>query len=165
MLKNKIFLGLFLLCAIFAACEKKKDYDPEAQLEIDKAIIAKYVKDSTVAEITVDPSGMSYRIVSKGTGEVAPLLTDSIQVYYSARVLLSKNTFESIPLEQPVSLKLGALMEGWKIGLQKITKGGQIRMIIPSALAYKDYQGSSVPPNSILDYTVTLVDINKKTTK
>lgn len=164
MLKNKIFLGLFLLCGLFASCEKKKDYDPDTQLEIDKAIIKKYVTDNSIAEITVDPSGMSYRIVAKGTG-AAPILTDSIQVAYTARVLGSQNPFETIPVERPVSLKLDALMKGWQIGLPMITKEGQIRMIIPSTLAYKDFQGSSIPPNSILDYTVTLVDINKKKTK
>jgi len=164
MLKNKIFLSLFLLCGLFAACEKKKDYDPDTQLEIDKLIIEKFVVDSAIAAITVDPSGMSYRILAKGTGAV-PILTDSIQVSYTARVLGSKNPFETISVERPVSLKLNALMKGWQIGLPMIAKGGQIRMIIPSPLAYKDFQGSSIPPNSILDYTVTLLDINNKKTK
>lgn len=164
MLKNKIFLGLFLLCGLFAACEKKKDYDPDTQLEIDKAIIAKFVADSAIAEITVHPKGLSYRILAPGTG-VAPKLTDSILVAYTAKILGAKFPFETITVEQPVFLSLGALMEGWTIGLPLIAKGGQIRMIIPSPLAYKDFQGSSIPPNSILDYTVTLVDINNKKTK
>lgn len=164
MLKNKIFLGLFLLCGLFAACEKKKDYDPVTQLEIDKVIIAKYVKDSAITPVVVHPSGMTYRILATGTG-ATPLLTDSIQVSYTARVLGSKNPFETIPVERPVSLKLDALMKGWQTGLPLIAKGGQIRMFIPSTLAYMDFQGSSILPNSILDYTVTLVDINKKKTK
>ena len=164
MLKNKIFLGLVLLCGIFAACEKKKDYDPVTQLEIDKEIIRKYVADSSIKEITVDPSGMSYRILAPGTG-APPVLTDNIQVSYTLRILKSKNPFESIPIEQPVSIKLDAAIEGWRIGLPMIAAGGQIRMLIPSKLAYQDFQGSSIPPNSILDYTVTLVDINNKKTK
>lgn len=161
MLKNKIFLGLFLLCGLFAACEKKEDYDPDTQLEIDKAIIKKYLVDNAIADITVHPKGLSYRILAPGTG-AAPKLTDKILVAYTASILGAKSPFETITAEQAVSLDLSGLMEGWQIGLPLITKGGQIRMIIPSTLAYKDFQqGSQIPPNSILDYTVTLVDINK----
>lgn len=165
MLKNKIFLGFLLLCGLFAACEKKKDFDPDAQLEIDKAIIKKYLDalPAGTVDMTADPSGLSYQILSSGTTPF-PKLTDSIQVSYKGRVLGANNTFEDIPLDKPISLKLDALMPGWQIALPKIAKGGQIRMIIPSTLAYKNFsQGTSIPPYSILDYTVTLVDINKKT--
>ncbi|RQO67444.1 hypothetical protein DBR43_23185 [Pedobacter sp. KBW06] len=158
MLKNKIFLGLLLLCGLFAACEKKKDYDSDTQLEIDKAIIEKYVVDSAIKDLTILPSGLRYRILAAGEG-AAPKSSDSIQVYYSGRILAAKTQFDNVPVERPVTLKLDALMQGWQIALPLIAKGGQIRMIIPSPLAYKDFQGSSIPPNSILDYTVTLVNI------
>lgn len=161
MLKNKILLLSFLLCGLFAACEKAAPYDPEKQLELDLITIQKY-KDSTKANLTLDPSGLSYEILAAGTGTVAPKLTDSIVVFFQGRVLKSQSTFQTVAETDSVTLKLADAMKGWQIGLPKITKGGQIRLIIPSALAYKDFGsagGNLIPPKSILDYTITLKNI------
>ncbi|SHG89583.1 FKBP-type peptidyl-prolyl cis-trans isomerase [Pedobacter caeni] len=165
MLKNKIFLGFLLLCGLFAACEKRKEYDPETQLQIDIAKIKKYVADSNIRNVVNDPSGMSYVILAQGT-DPKPILSDSIYVYYKAKVVGARSTFQEVPITKPISLKLDTLIKGWRIGLPMIGKGGQIRMIIPSTLAYMDFQdGTSIPPFSVLDYTVTLVDINYKKPK
>lgn len=158
MLKNKILLLSFLLCGLFAACEKAPPYDPEKQLELDAITIQKY-KDSTRTTFTVDPSGLNYQITAEGTGTVFPKLEDSLVVYFDARVLKSTASFQTIPETDSVTVKLADAMKGWQIGLPKITKGGQIRLIIPSALAYKDFSGAKIPPFAILDYTITLKNI------
>ncbi|MBC8986020.1 FKBP-type peptidyl-prolyl cis-trans isomerase [Pedobacter sp. N36a] len=158
MLKNKILLLSFLLCGLFAACEKTPPYDPEKQLELDAITIQKY-RDSTRANLTVDPSGLNYEILGAGTGTVFPKLQDSLVVYFDARVLKSALTFRTVPETDSVTVKLADAMQGWQIGLPKITKGGRIRLIIPSALAYKDFSGTNIPPRAILDYTITLKNI------
>ncbi|WP_316823288.1 FKBP-type peptidyl-prolyl cis-trans isomerase [Pedobacter gandavensis] len=161
MLKNKILLLLFLGCAFFAACEQTPPYDGVKQLELDALTIKKY-KDSIGAaadSIIVDPSGLNYQIITKGQGTVFPKDTDQVVVYYEGRILRSASTFESVPETDSVVVDLNKAMPGWKIGLGKITKGGRIRMIIPSALGYENFTGSGIPPFSILDYTVTLKNI------
>jgi FKBP-type peptidyl-prolyl cis-trans isomerase len=52
------------------------------------------------------------------------------------------------------------VIDGWKIGLPLIKKGGRIKLIIPSALAYScTGAGTSIPPNTPLYFDVTLNDV------
>lgn len=162
MLKNEILLSLFLLCGLFAACQKTPPYDVEKQLDRDALIIAKYVKDNNLDSVIVDSSGLNYRFIEKGTGTVFPKLSDSIVVSFEARLLGASAAFQTVAQTDSVTVKLADAMQGWRIGLPKITKGGQIRLIIPSGLAYKDFGspgGSPIPPFAILDYTIRLKNI------
>lgn len=161
MLKNKILLSVLLLCGLFAACEKTPPYDVEKQLDLDALAIKKY-KESINKELTVDPSGLNYEIIEPGLGTDAPKDADSIVVRFEGRILGKEATFQTISDTDSVTLKLGDAMEGWRIGMPKIKKGGRIRMIIPSALAYRNFSDpgqTTIPPFSILDYTITLVNI------
>jgi FKBP-type peptidyl-prolyl cis-trans isomerase FkpA len=60
---------------------------------------------------------------------------------------------------------LGTLIDGWKIGVPLIKKGGQIRLYIPPSLGYgssdvRDNQGRVIiPGNSILIFDITLIDL------
>jgi len=54
---------------------------------------------------------------------------------------------------------LSSLIEGWKIGIPLIKKGGRIKLIIPSALAYGCTGYASIPPNTPLYFDVTLTDV------
>lgn len=162
MLKNKILLLVFLLCALFAACEKTPPYEVEKQKELDAITIKKYV-DSNNLSMIVDPSGLNYQIITPGKGTVYPTPTDSVMVYFQGRLLRASSAFQTVAETDSLGVNLNYAMEGWKIGLSKITAGGQIRMIIPSALAYKNFTGNGIPPFAILDYTITLKNIKYKT--
>jgi FKBP-type peptidyl-prolyl cis-trans isomerase FkpA len=53
---------------------------------------------------------------------------------------------------------LGTLIAGWQIGLPLIQKGGEIKLIVPSSLAYGCGNGP-LPANSILYFDIHLVDV------
>ena len=53
---------------------------------------------------------------------------------------------------------LGSLIPGWQIGLPLIQKGGEIKLIVPSSLAYGCGSGP-LPPNSVLYFDIHLVDV------
>ncbi|MCA6452324.1 MAG: FKBP-type peptidyl-prolyl cis-trans isomerase [Chitinophagaceae bacterium] len=72
--------------------------------------------------------------------------------------LLNGTTFDATA--NPISLSLSSVIDGWKIGLPLIKKGGRIKLVIPSALAYScTGAGTSIPPNSPLFFDVTLQDV------
>jgi len=50
------------------------------------------------------------------------------------------------------------LIAGWQIGLPLIHKGGEIKLIVPSSLAYGCGNGP-LPANSILYFDIHLVDV------
>jgi FKBP-type peptidyl-prolyl cis-trans isomerase len=55
---------------------------------------------------------------------------------------------------------LGSLIDGWRQGLPLIKKGGEIKLYIPPSLGYgSDNSNPSIPPNSILIFDVTLIDV------
>lgn len=103
-----------------------------------------------------DSSGIYYQIIDPGTG-AHPTLSSTISVTYTAKYL------DGSILDQqtsPITNPLGALIEGWGIALPWIGVGGHIKMVVPSSLCY-GCQGipQSVPPNTILFFDITLVNV------
>lgn len=161
MLKTSVLLGLFLLAVAFVACKKEVPYDEAKELAIDDVEIAKYLLDSSVTNITKDASGLYYNIITPGTGNE---ITNADTVYAKYTLKLLRDSV-SLAKSQDSTFKfmLPGYIKGWQIGVSLIKPGGKIRMIIPSALGYQQRAITSpnIPPNSILDITLSIVSINK----
>lgn len=104
---------------------------------------------------TKHSSGLFYQVTNPGTGAV-PSLANTVSVTYTGK-LLDGTTFES--RTTPLNLALNQVITGWQIGLQQIKKGGSIKLIIPSSMAYGCAAVGSIPPNSILYFEVNLIDV------
>jgi FKBP-type peptidyl-prolyl cis-trans isomerase FkpA len=104
-------------------------------------------------------SNLYYEITTPGTGN-APDLCSTILIAYSGK-LTNGSVFDS---QTSASFVLGSLIDGWKLGIPLIKKGGKIRLYIPPSLGYgstnvKDGSGNVViPANSILIFDITLTD-------
>jgi FKBP-type peptidyl-prolyl cis-trans isomerase len=59
----------------------------------------------------------------------------------------------------PAQFQLDGVIPGWTEGIQKIAKGGKIKLYIPAQLAYGDDGRSGIPPGSTLIFDVDLLDI------
>jgi FKBP-type peptidyl-prolyl cis-trans isomerase len=104
------------------------------------------------------PSGVIYEILKPGEG-VFPKATDTVSVQYIGK-LPDGSTFDSsYESGQPVEFPLAGVIPGWTEGIQKINKGGKIRLTIPSDLAYGPEPRQGIPANSVLIFEVELVDI------
>lgn len=100
-------------------------------------------------------SGLYYEIISQGSG-ATPSGTSKIFVTYTGK-LLDGRVFDSQTDPSKTGWVLNSLIEGWQIGLPLIQKGGEIKLIVPSSLGYGC--SNALPPNSILYFDVTLVDV------
>ncbi len=105
---------------------------------------------------TEHTSGLFYQIIDPGTGP-APTSTSTISVVYTGKHFNNTN-FDATA--NPITLSLSNVIDGWKIGIPLIKKGGRIKLIIPSALAYS-CTGSlpAIQPNEPLFFDVTLTDV------
>lgn len=104
-----------------------------------------------------DATGMYYEIINPGTTP-SPDLNDSVDVLYKGTFLNGTILDES--QTTTYRSELNDFIDGWTIGLQKIAKGGQIKMVIPSSLCYGCYGlPGAVEPNTILYFDVKLVDV------
>lgn len=101
-------------------------------------------------------SGMLYQIVSQGSG-ATPTTASRVSVRYTGK-LMNGTIFES-NTGTPVQFILGQVIKGWQLGLPLIQKGGVIRLIIPSSLAYGCEGAGTIPGDSVLYFEVELVDV------
>lgn len=104
------------------------------------------------------PDGLCYEIVTPGTGDY-PKPDQTVKVNYTG-MLVNGTTFDSSDRHGgPVELALNQVIPGWAEGIQKINKGGKIRLYVPANLAYGDEPNGSIPPGSALIFEVELLDI------
>ncbi|MCY1531998.1 putative FKBP-type peptidyl-prolyl cis-trans isomerase FkpA [compost metagenome] len=153
MLKQKIFLILFLITGAFSSC-KKEEYNPEKQLAIDDALIKEFITKNSIVAIK-HSSGLYYQIITPGNGNANFTNSTQVTVTYEGRLLngsvFDKNT-------SGATFSLGNLITGWQYGIPLIQPGGKIRLIIPSTLAYMDQARTGIPANAVLDFTITLIN-------
>ena len=126
--------------------------------ETEAATMAKFCADHMISAST-DENGIFYQIMNPGTTP-SPDLNDTVFVLYKGSFLNGNVLDES--LSAPYASELNDFIDGWKLGLQKISKGGQIKMVIPSSLCYGcNGIPGAIPSNTILYFEVTLVDIKQ----
>lgn len=154
MMKKMLFTAIvscFLLltgCLKDSSCKAKTVESEEAQMQSYAASIG--------MTATRHSTGVYYQILNQGSGP-APTFSSILSVRYTGK-LLSAAIFDS-QTTNPVSFQLGQVIVGWQIGLSLIQKGGVIRLIIPSSLAYGCRANGTIPANSILYFDVELVDV------
>jgi hypothetical protein len=131
------------------------------------AIISNYLTaNNLTASQTAD--GLNYVIKTAGTG-ATPTAGQTVTVNYSGFLLNSdatrgtefdSNTDASFGHVSPFSFTLGAgqVIAGWDEAFALLPVGTVAELIIPSALAYGTQgSGTTIPPNSILIFDVTVV--------
>ena len=150
----KIILMIAFGFVIFTTgCAKKEMGCTPVPPQAEEPQIIAYASSNGIIAVK-HSSGIYYQIITPGSG-VTPTNQSLITVSYAGKFL------NNMPSDQSdnYSKKLGELIEGWQIGIPLIKKGGEIKLIIPSSLAYGCNGKESVPSNSVLYYDVTLKDV------
>ena len=119
------------------------------------AFFAKLKENKNVVE---SPTGLRYEIVSPGQGPY-PKATDTVKVNYTGTLIDGTEFDSSARSGQPAEFALSGVIAGWTEGIQKINKGGKIRLYVPAPLAYGDEGRTGIPPGSTLIFDVELLDI------
>ena len=155
-------LSLFLIIAgiaLLSACSKTDNTDPTAC-----SVKAQYVNDSSATQraqmiafcnnngitYTLHPSGILYQIITPGD-TAKPNLCTSLTMTYTGK-LMTGIQFDKGTITYP----LKDLIIGWQIAVPLIGKGGKIKMVIPSSLAYGPNANGSIPANSPLYFEMSI---------
>ncbi|WP_119079284.1 FKBP-type peptidyl-prolyl cis-trans isomerase [Chitinophaga alhagiae] len=158
MKRHYFWLLSLLAISIFAACKKKDNpppYDPVKQAVIDEQLIQEHITRNNITGTLKDTSGLHYKIMEHGTPGDTIALDDRMNITYVG-TLLNGNQFDAGEKTTLGEYRLENLIEGWKIGLRKISKGGKVLLLVPSGLGYKNANMGSIPPNSVLVFEITL---------
>jgi FKBP-type peptidyl-prolyl cis-trans isomerase len=125
-----------------------------------ETLFAGLKQNTNVVEL---PDGLRYEILKPGTG-VFPKSGQIVLVDYAGR--LFNGTIFDKTYNEPLHIEVGSVIDGWSEGIQKIGKGGKIKLYIPPTLGYGDEDRSGVvapiPANSVLIYEIELLDVQDK---
>ena len=156
-------LSLFLIIAgiaLFSACSKSDNDQQTTACNFQ----AQYKNDSSAAQraqmiafcnnngitYTIHPSGILYQIITPGDS-TKPNLCTSLTMTYTGK-LMTGIIFDS----NTITYALRELIVGWQIVVPLIGKGGKIKMVIPSSLAYGVEGRPGIPSNAPLYFEMSL---------
>ena len=103
-------------------------------------------------------SGLQYRVLRKGTGDM-PKATSTVTVHYHGWLDDGK-VFDSSYGGTPATFPLNGVIPGWTEGMQLVAPGGMIELVIPAKLGYGD-RGvpGTIPPGATLHFLVELIEV------
>jgi len=121
----------------------------------------KFLEENAKKEgITVLPSGLQYKVLTKGAGTHSPTTRDQVKVHYEGKLLSGKVFDSSYKRGQPASFGVTGVIKGWTEALQLMVEGDVWELYIPSDLAYGARgAGADIGPNSVLTFKVELLQI------
>ena len=153
--------GLIVICVAvigYIGCNKSTPQNntcTNALPSSDSLALLTFADDSIIA--VKDTTGLYYQIMDSGTG-AKPTVNSYLKVTYYGK-LMNNTTFTSDSNSYLGNATLGTLIIGWQIGLQKIGKGGHIKLLIPSAYAWGCTGYGNVGPDQPVYFDIWLQDL------
>ena len=109
--------------------------------------------------VTVQPSGLQYRVLHTGFGK-RPKGTDLVTVEYKGSLINGK-VFDSTEPGLPAQFTANKLIPGWTEALQLMREGDEWELVIPANLAYgaRGAGDGVIPPNQVLVFQLKLISV------
>jgi len=134
----------------------------------NKAAGEKFLAENKTKEgVVTTPSGLQYKIITKGTGAI-PADTCKVKVNYKG-TLIDGTEFDSSYKHkdkdgktQPATFRANQVIKGWTEALTMMPVGSKWELYIPYDLAYGSREtGGQIKPFSALIFEVELLGIEK----
>lgn len=154
-MKKLFFISFLALLILDTGCLKSSECKPKS-VQSEEATITAYAAANGITAVR-HSSGMYYQIINPGSG-VTPTLSSKIFVTYTGK-LLDGTIFDQQANSSQTGFFLSQMISAWQIGIPLIQKGGEIKLIVPSSLAYGCTANGPIPANSVLYFDVVLVDV------
>lgn len=122
-----------------------------------EAFLAKNKKAEGVVTL---PSGVQYKIVKQGTGEI-PADTSAVKVHYEGKLLDGTVFDSSYKRGEPATLRANQVIKGWTEALTHMPVGSTWMVYIPQELAYGSREAGQIKPFSCLVFKIELLSIEK----
>jgi len=124
-------------------------------MEQEKRLIELYIKQNDF-DFEKHKSGIYFSIDNPGKGD-GPKPDSKVKVKYIG-FLLKGVVFDQTKGKKAVTFPLNELIDGWKVALPMLGKGGKGTFIFPSHWAYGKQAQGKIPANSPLVFKIELVD-------
>jgi FKBP-type peptidyl-prolyl cis-trans isomerase FkpA len=167
-MKSRFLVIIIALVTIAVySCGKKDttcDYTESSTVASSAEVqhIQDYLVAHNISGATQHPSGFFYKVENAGSGTAVNNLCATVTVQYKG-YLENGKVFDSTATGATAPFTLGRLIPGWQKGIPLVKKGGTISLYIPPSLGYgSTAQGTSIPANSYLIFSVTVADISNQ---
>ena len=152
--------------------KRPEDEDPpKTDLTFDVELRAILKSPPTPEDLTAPPadaiktpSGLTYKIVKKGTGNTHPSLSNNVLIHFSCWTVkhgpLYGHLYESTVMAgHPALIKLGTAVASWREALPQMVVGDKARLWVPAALAYGEVPANRFHPPGDLVYEIELLAV------
>lgn len=111
--------------------------------------------------VTTLPSGLQYKVVTKGAGDSHPTADSSCLCHYHGTLTDGTVFDSSYDRGDPTSFAPNQVIAGWTESMQMMVEGDKWELYIPSDLAYGD-RGSppKIKGGDALIFTIEIIKIN-----
>lgn len=141
--------------------EKIKDKNLEQQYGANKEAGIKFLAENKTKEgVVTTASGLQYKIITKGTGEI-PTADSKVKVHYKGTLLDGTEFDNSYKRNEPATFGAGQVIKGWTEALTLMPVGSKWELYIPYDLAYGSRDAGPIKPFSTLVFEVELLGIEK----
>jgi len=105
------------------------------------------------------PSGLQYRVIKSGSGQM-PSVGDVVTVSYKG-ALVDGTVFDSTKPGATANLPSDKVIPGWVEALPLMKEGDEWELVLPSALGYGAARAGNgaIPPNQTLVFDLQLVAV------
>lgn len=110
--------------------------------------------------VSTTATGLQYTVITEGTG-AKPEATDQVTVHYTGKLLDGTVFDSSVERGEPATFGLNQVIPGWSEAVQLMNVGSKYKVWIPSDLAYGESGTGPIPPNSVLEFEIELIEIVK----
>lgn len=138
--------------------ELEAERDAEAKVYLDEAN-AFLAKNKSAEGVVSLESGLQYKIITAGDGEI-PTAADKVSAHYAGKLINGEEFDSSYKRGEPTTFPVTGVIKGWQEALQLMPKGSKWELYVPPNLGYGEAGRPGIPPNSLMIFTVELVDIN-----
>ncbi|MDA9555015.1 FKBP-type peptidyl-prolyl cis-trans isomerase [Pelobium sp.] len=148
-------LGLLLLVGFtLASCKR----ETRSLNQIEDEQIQNYIRANNLTGFVKDSTGYYYQVINPGSGD--QLKYSSYISIFQKTTSINENVNYEFSKYATFPSYLGYLSPTpWRETLVKLKKGAEVRILIPSYLAFgKNGSGTTIPGNSILDSRITVVN-------
>jgi len=132
-------------------------YQAQQKADADKKAATYFADLKKNPDIKVLPSGVMYQILRPGAGAY-PTANDTVTINYNGTLADGTKFDSSYDRKEPAVFPLNGVIPGMTDALQKINKGGKIKIYIPYDQGYGDRGSPQIPPFSTLVFEVELLD-------
>lgn len=109
-------------------------------------------------ELVTTASGLQYQVLREGEG-TPPVMNQGVICHYAGWLTDGTQFDASYDRNEPLTFRLGQVIEGWNEALMLMRPGAMYKLVIPGKLGYKARGKGSIPPNATLVFVVELITV------